>query len=58
LITIFRLDDPTAVANVQSFLDGQIKYEFLHSRIGFSLQISSESCKVVLVITYSWLNYM
>lgn len=42
----FSLDDPTAVKNIQSFLEGQIKYEYLHKRIGFSLHVHPEGSQV------------
>lgn len=44
--TEFSLDDPTAVKNIQSFLDGHIKYEYLHKRIGFSLRVNPEGSQV------------
>lgn len=42
----FSLDDPTAVKIIQSFLDGQVKYEYLHKRIGFSLHVNPEGSRV------------
>lgn len=52
--TEFSLDDPTAVKNIQSFLDGHIKYEYLHKRIGFSLRVNPEGSQmsVELVCTF------
>ena len=42
----FRVDDPVAVDNVRDFLHGNIKYEFLHNRLGFSLNITPQGSKV------------
>lgn len=42
----FSLDDPTAVENIQSYLDGKIKYEDLQKRIGFSLHVNPQGSKV------------
>ncbi|XP_061164030.1 RWD domain-containing protein 2A-like [Saccostrea echinata] len=50
----FSLDDPTAPQNIKSFLSGQIKYEYLHQRLGFSLRVHPEGTQlsVELVCTF------
>jgi hypothetical protein len=53
----FSLDDPSALENVKSYLAGQIKYEYLHKRIGFSLHIHPEGSQVhvtTFIITLDW----
>ncbi|XP_014787219.1 RWD domain-containing protein 2B [Octopus bimaculoides] len=35
----FKLEEPIAVRNIQSFLNGKIKYEYLYSRIGFTVYL-------------------
>lgn len=46
----FSLDDPTALQKIRSFLDGHIKYDYLHKRIGFSLHIHPEGSHVSFMI--------
>lgn len=53
----FSLDDPTAVKNIQSFLEGQIKYEYLHKRIGFSLHVHPEGSQVHSQQCYIYVCY-
>ncbi|KAH3841102.1 RWD domain-containing protein 2B-like isoform X2 [Dreissena polymorpha] len=40
-----RVDDKTAIASIQNCVNGHFSYEYLHSRLGFSLQIFPENCK-------------
>lgn len=35
----FKLEEPIAVRNIQNFLNGKIKYEYLYSRIGFTVYL-------------------
>ncbi|KAL5011849.1 hypothetical protein ScPMuIL_010400 [Solemya velum] len=41
----FVLDDPCAVRMIQSYLNGQIKEEYLESRIGFTLRLFQEKAE-------------
>ena len=43
-----RLDDTMAAINIQAFLDGKMKYDYLHTRFGFTLKIAPENCKVIV----------
>ena len=43
-----KIDDGASLIHIKSFVDGDSKYEYLHSRLGFSLNIASEDCKVCL----------
>ncbi|KAL4230146.1 RWD domain-containing protein 2B [Mactra antiquata] len=40
-----KLDDVTALEDIQRFVDGKFKYEYLHSRLGFTITIAVEDCK-------------
>ncbi|KAK3100800.1 hypothetical protein FSP39_025469 [Pinctada imbricata] len=42
----FVIDDPAGIKNVQEFLKGSIKYEYLHSRLGFTIHVSPEGTKL------------
>lgn len=39
----FKLDDPCAVAEVKSYVEGNMSYDELQSRIGFTLNLHSKS---------------
>ncbi|XP_021364383.1 RWD domain-containing protein 2B-like isoform X2 [Mizuhopecten yessoensis] len=39
----FKMDDPCTVAAIRSFLDGKMLYEYLHKRVGFSINVTSVS---------------
>ncbi|KAL3878371.1 hypothetical protein ACJMK2_030730 [Sinanodonta woodiana] len=40
------MDEHTALTNIRNFLAGRIKYEYLHSRVGFTVKIVSEDSKL------------
>lgn len=42
------LDDATALIKIQAYVKGQIKYEYLHSRLGFTIKITPEDSKVTV----------
>ena len=42
----FKLDDQAAVINIKGFLSGQIKYDYLYDRIGFTVHLELENSKV------------
>ncbi|WAQ98643.1 RWD2B-like protein, partial [Mya arenaria] len=42
------LDDQTAIGSIQTFLNGKLKYEYLHSRLGFTVHISPGNCKTTI----------
>ena len=42
----FKLDDPMALVNIQGFLSGSIKYEYLYDRIGFTVHLEIDCPKV------------
>ncbi|XP_033742104.1 RWD domain-containing protein 2B-like [Pecten maximus] len=46
----FKMDDPCTVSAVKSFLDGQIRYEFLHKRVGFSVKVTPRSSDSKVVV--------
>lgn len=39
----FQLDDPCAVVDVQSYVNSEIPYDELHCRIGFTINLQSNS---------------
>ena len=47
----FKLDDEASVINIKAFLHGDIKYEYLYDRIGFTVNLQLEESKV----SYSFL---
>ena len=42
----FKLDDEASVINIKAFLHGDIKYEYLYDRIGFTVNLQLEESKV------------
>ena len=42
----FKLDEAMALVNIQGFLAGSIKYEYLYDRIGFTVHLEIDSPKV------------
>lgn len=44
----FKLDDQAAVINIKGFLSGQIKYDYLYDRIGFTVHLELENSKTSL----------
>ncbi|GAB1607281.1 RWD domain-containing protein 2B-like [Argonauta hians] len=46
----FKLEQPEAVKNIRKFLDGKVKYEYLHNRIGFIVYLHpTPTCKLEIV---------
>ena len=46
----FTLDSQFAVADIQAFLDGKVQYQYLRSRIGFTIRIAADGNKVCVVM--------
>ena len=50
----FQLDDPSAVATIQAFVDGELQREDLHSRIGFTVKVDTGNKVTVLQQLVCW----
>ena len=49
--TEFQLDDPCAIADIQTYLDGKTLYSDLTSRIGFTAKVAVDGWDQVIIIT-------
>lgn len=41
-----KIDDVNALIQIKSFVEGNSRYEYLHSRLGFTVKIAVEDYKV------------